>query len=47
MPNSFWQVAADHGLGHQKDHALDYYAQFDALNTIANALIEATRQRAV
>lgn len=42
-----WHLSSDHGLGHQKDHALDYYAQFDALNTITNALIEATRKCAV
>ena len=42
-----WHLSSDHGHGHQRDHALDYYAQFDALNTITNALIEATRQRAV
>jgi glutathione synthase/RimK-type ligase-like ATP-grasp enzyme len=42
-----WHLSSDHGIGHQKDHGLDYYAQFDALSTITNALIEATRQRAV
>lgn len=38
-----WHLSSDHGLGHQRDHGLDYYGQFDALGTITDALIEATR----
>lgn len=42
-----WHLSSDHGLGHQRDHGLDYYGQFDALGQITDALIEATRKLAV
>lgn len=42
-----WHLSSDHGLGHQREHGLDYYGQFDALGQIADALIEATRKLAV
>jgi hypothetical protein len=41
-----WHLSSDHGIAHQQDHGVDYYGQFDALSTIANALIDVTRQRA-
>lgn len=42
-----WHLSSDHGLGHQRDHGLDYYGQFNALGQITDALIEATRRLAV
>lgn len=42
-----WHLSSDHGLGHQREHGLDYYGQFDALRQIADALIDATRRLAV
>lgn len=41
-----WHVSSNYGLRQQRDHGLDYYSQFDALGTIAEALIETTRARA-
>lgn len=42
-----WHLSSDHGLGHQRDHGLDYYGQFNALGQITDALIAATRRLAV
>ena len=41
-----WHLSSDHGLGHQRDYGLDCYGQFNALGTITDALIEATRAMA-
>jgi len=41
-----WHLSSDHGLGHQRDYGLDFYGQFNALGTITDALIEATRRMA-
>jgi hypothetical protein len=41
-----WHLSSDHGLGHQRDYGLDCYGQFNALSTITDALIEATRSMA-
>jgi hypothetical protein len=41
-----WHLSSDHGLGHQRDYGLDFYGQFNALGTITDALIEATRRLA-
>lgn len=41
-----WHLSSEHGVGQQQDHGVDCYGQFDALNTIADALIDVTRQRA-
>ncbi|TMJ41326.1 MAG: hypothetical protein E6G89_06755 [Alphaproteobacteria bacterium] len=41
-----WHLSSDHGLGHQRDYGLDIYGQFNALGTITDALIEATRAMA-
>jgi hypothetical protein len=38
-----WHLSSDHGLGHQREFGLDCYGQFNALATITDALIEATR----
>lgn len=38
-----WHLSSDHGLVHQREFGLDYYGQFNALGTIADALIAATR----
>jgi hypothetical protein len=43
---STWHLSSDHGQGHQRDFRLDYYGQFNALDSITNALIEVTRKRA-
>jgi hypothetical protein len=46
-PGGFtWHISSTYGIGHQRDHGLDYYGQFNALGTIAKALIETTRARA-
>lgn len=42
-----WHLSSRHGLTHQHDHQLDYYGQFNALDTITDALIEATRKHAM
>lgn len=42
-----WHLSSSYGLKHQQDFALDYYGQFNALDTITDALIEATRKYAV
>ena len=41
-----WQLSSDIGLGHQRKYGLDYYGQFNALDTIAAALIDHTRRLA-
>lgn len=41
-----WHLSSQHGLRLQRDYRLDYYRQFNALETITDALIEATRKRA-
>jgi len=41
-----WHLSSSHGLKHQHEFRLDYYGQFDALGTIADALIKATRKLA-
>ena len=41
-----WHLSTPHGLKHQRDHGLDYYGQFNALGTIAKALIDTTRTMA-
>lgn len=41
-----WHLSSNHGLKHQHDFRLDYYRQFNALGTIADALIKATRSLA-
>lgn len=38
-----WHLSSNYGLKYQHDCALDYYRQFNALDTITDALIEATR----
>ena len=43
----FWHISSDYGRAQQRKYGLDYNSQFDALNTITDALIEATRKRAV
>jgi hypothetical protein len=48
--NSFgatWHLSSDHGRKYQRNFGLDCYGQFDALNTITDALIETTRKQAV
>lgn len=42
-----WHLSTKHGLKHQHEFRLDYHGQFNALGTIADALIQVTRQRAV
>ena len=42
-----WHLSSRHGLEHQHEFRLDCYGQFNALDTIADALIEATRNLAV
>jgi hypothetical protein len=41
-----WHLSSDYGLNHQRTHGLDLYGQFNALGTIAKALIETTRESA-
>lgn len=41
-----WHISSPQGLGHQSKYRLDLYGQFDALRTIAKALIETTRAMA-
>ncbi|MGE4253477.1 MAG: hypothetical protein AB7F09_29105 [Parvibaculaceae bacterium] len=41
-----WHLSSDHGRKQQKEFNLNYYAQFKALPTITEALIEATRKYA-
>lgn len=41
-----WHLSTKHGLKHQHQYRLDYYRQFNALGTITDALIEATRSLA-
>lgn len=42
-----WHISSDHGLHQQHEEGIDFCAQFDALGTITEALIETTRRRAV
>jgi hypothetical protein len=42
-----WHLSSEHGRKHQRDFGLDLYGQFNALDTITDALIEATRKYAV
>lgn len=41
-----WHLSSDHGLAKQRENAIDFYGQFDALGTITNALIRTVRERA-
>jgi hypothetical protein len=41
-----WHLSSEFGLKQQRDHGLDYYGQFNALGTIAKALIDTTRAMA-
>lgn len=41
-----WHLSSKLGFSQQRDNGIDYYRQFNALSTIADALIEATRKRA-
>lgn len=41
-----WHLSSAFGLKQQRDHGLDYYGQFNALGTIAKALIDTTRDLA-
>lgn len=41
-----WHLSSDFGQRLQAQYKLDFYSQFDALNTIAGALVEATRKYA-
>lgn len=43
----FWHISSNFGLRQQRTHGIDYAAQFNALDTITLALIEATRKRAI
>lgn len=42
-----WHLSSKVGTLHQRDNGIDYYGQFNALGTVADALIEATRSCAV
>jgi hypothetical protein len=42
-----WHLSSDVGLENQRSYNLDHYGQFDALNVMANALIEKTRALAI
>lgn len=42
-----WHLSSNYFLQHQHDFALDLYGQFNALDRIADALVEATRKYAV
>lgn len=42
-----WHISSDFGIKQQRTHGLDYKSQFNALDTITDALIEVTRKRAV
>ena len=42
-----WHLSSSLGISQQKMYGVDYYGQFDALQRIADALIEATRKFAV
>lgn len=41
-----WHLSTKLGYSMQHDNGIDFYGQFNALSTIADALIEATRERA-
>jgi hypothetical protein len=42
-----WHLSSDHGIHQQHDQHLDYYAQYNALNVVADALANVTRRKAV
>src|SRR5262249_37685978 len=42
-----WHPASGHGREPQKTFGLDYYAQFNALDVMADALADVTRRKAV
>ncbi len=42
-----WHISSNFGLEQQRKYGLDYQNQFNALDTITDALIEATRKRAI
>jgi hypothetical protein len=46
-PGYSWHLSSDHGRKLQRDYNVNYYEQFDALNTITDALIAASRKYAV
>lgn len=41
-----WHLSSNYGLVHQHKYGLDYYGQFNALTTIADALVDVTRRLA-
>lgn len=43
----FWHISSAFGQNQQRTHGIDYMSQFGALDTITDALIEATRKRAI
>jgi glutathione synthase/RimK-type ligase-like ATP-grasp enzyme len=43
----FWHISSNFGQNQQRTHGIDYMKQFGALDTITDALIEATRKRAI
>jgi glutathione synthase/RimK-type ligase-like ATP-grasp enzyme len=42
-----WHLSSDHGRRNQREHGMDYYAQNNALEVIADALADVTRRKAV
>ena len=42
-----WHLSSKLGFNQQRDNGIDFYGQFNALSTMADALIESTRSRAV
>ncbi len=42
-----WHLSSDHGRHQQEDQGLDYYSQFNALDVIADGLIDITRRMAI
>lgn len=42
-----WHLSSKLGYSMQRHNAIDFYDQFNALSNVTNALIEATRTRAI
>ncbi len=42
-----WHLSSDHGRTQQREFKLNYYDQFNALDAITDALVDATRKHAV
>jgi hypothetical protein len=42
-----WHLSSEHGRRNQRENAMDYYAQNNALEVIADALADVTRHKAV